>query len=294
MAGRGAIAIAIRQRNAARDGITRIIDSIADDAVFFAFTVEQLEVKMRHLGRNWENLDAQHQELVGRVDDAEGMLEHEAYFIEIENAYLACEAKIAARIAALRNAVIDERPQPGVQREIVVRHRREPKVGQFDGRHENWQPFMDQFRVEVHDRDDLPSLEKLTILKTACVGKGAKALGSWPLTENNYLPAWQHLMDTYGDPYITKAKLIAEIFRMQRQNEETCDGLRTLIDTPKMALRQLADLGEQVHTWDLILVQTILFRAPPAVAEKFEGERRRNVEPTLENFHFFRFRYEMQ
>lgn len=200
MAGRGAVPVAIRQRNTARACIQRVIDATAEEPVFQAFTQEELSAKLRHLGRNWETLDTQHHEIIGRVEDPAVNLEHEAYYIEAEAAYLACEAKLEARIAVLRHAnQVEQQPAAAGPREVVVRHQREPKVGQFDGRHENWQPFMDQFRVEVHDRNDLQAVEKLAILKTACVGRGAKALGSWPLTENNYAPAWQHLQDTYGD-----------------------------------------------------------------------------------------------
>lgn len=60
------------------------------------------------------------------------------------------------------------------------------------------------------------------------------------------------------DAYITKARLITEIFRMPRQNEESCDGLRALIDTPKMALRQLRDMGERTDAWDLIMVPSFV------------------------------------
>lgn len=268
-----------RRRAAYRAAIVRIVQSVAQDAALMALTREQIEAKMQHLARQWHLIDAPQQEIVALTADAAQIAVNEAYIVDVEELYLACEARLRARLHALEPAVAI----PGVQkpREFVIRHRREPKVPQFNGRHENWAPFFDMFRVEVHERDDLEPLEKFTLLKTACVGLAANVLGDWQHTAANYPLAWAELQRTYDDRYAAKARLIAKIFKMPRQTDESHDGLRSLMSIPRMALQQLQAFGEPTDQWDLIIVQIILFRLPTKVAEQFERERRRDIEPTL-------------
>lgn len=277
------VAAFVRQRNVYRAGIVRIVDSVADDEALAALTREAVEAKLRLLARQWEMLDGPHQQIVALVQTPEDIDAQAQFMVDAEEAYMGCEIRLQARLRALEvaaaPAVVVQDQQP---REYVIRHRREPKVTPFNGLHENWAAFFDMFRVEVHERDDVPIMEKFSILKTACVGQGAKALGNWPMTVDNYQLAWDALQAKYDDTYAAKARLIAEIYKIPRQGEETYDGLRTLIDTPKMALRQLQSMGERTELWDLPFVQTILFKAPQKVNEEFERERRKDVEPTLE------------
>lgn len=270
-----------RLRDAARAGILRVIDALANEEQFNVLPREQLAVNLRAIQRHWEVLEEKHRVLVGGTDDAEAIAANEAYYVEIEQRYMQCEARIEARLRAQRvqAPVVEANP-----REIVVRQVREPRVGTFNGRHEEWASFSNLFRVEVDERRDLDAVQKLVYLTTACVDMGKRALGEWPITAANYPLAWAALQAKFNDRYATKARLMAKVYRLQKQTDETYDGLRTLLDVTQVSLRQLEDMGEPTNQWDLPIVQLLLFKAPRSVAENYERERRNDVEPTMRHF----------
>lgn len=271
------------QRVSTRRAILRTIESVADEGVLARLTFEQATIKARFLAQHWARWQEQHHQLMGVGATAAILAAAEQINAELEQQVMDTMARIDALIYVRqqeRLPVAVAAPAAPAQA-IIVRHHREPKVGTFDGRHENWAAFYDLFRVEVDGREDLDPLEKLVHLKNACIGRGAKALGDWPTIAANYPIVWAALQGKYHDPYVMKNRLITDVQRMARQQQETYDGLRTLIDTPMIALKQLEGMGENVAHWDLQIMNTILYKAPLSVVEAWERHRA-GREPTLE------------
>lgn len=277
-------AAAVDLRALARAAIRRIRDAIGDDPEMDQMTEDQAAARLRHLQAQWQELYRQHQIAVAGLDDQGEQAAANRYLTEAEDMHLDCDAKLSARIRRAREAAMP--PPVGVRDDIanriVIRTRREPKVGQFTGRHEAWAAFHDLFEVEVNGREDLEPVEKLICLKEACTGLAQKALGTWPITAANYPLAWAALQAKYNDPYATKARLINGMFRSTRQAEETYEGLRSLQDTPEIALQQLRSMGEQTQHWDVMIIHAILRRAPHKTVEAWEKTRDQALEPTLQ------------
>lgn len=272
-----------RQRASLRGAILRSIQGVADDQALARLTLEQAATQARYLEQNWARWQDQHHLMMGGEGN-DGIVEAaERIHIELEAQVLGCMARIEAQIRRRQQEreVVPVAAQAPQAQAIIVRHHREPKVGEFDGKHASWAAFFDLFRVEVDGREDMGPLEKLVYLKEACIGQGAKALGDWPTTAGNYQLAWQALQEKYNDPYVTKNRLIGAIQKMPRQRDETYDGLRTLIDTPKIALRQLAAMSVDVAGLDLQMLNTILYKAPDSVMDAWE-QQRGGAEPTLD------------
>lgn len=255
-----------------------------DQEAFDALSYEQLTAKARHVRRIWPLLNEQHQAVLERIDEQEEIDAAGLYITQMEDWYIEVEARLEARLTVLKRAREPAPVQPQQQR-IIVNQPREPKVGTFDGRHENWAAFADLFRVEVHERQDMEPVEKLVHLKAACVDTAQKALGNWPTVGDNYELAWASLRSKYNDPYAMKNRLLADVFRMPKQHEETHDGLRMLQDTPQVALQQLQAMGERTEFWDLFIMQTIMRRAPRKVAEAWENARNQDEQPTLQQMY---------
>lgn len=84
---------------------------------------------------------------------------------------------------------------------LKILRQREPKIGKFSGEPQLWPAFRDLFLSEVHHRDDLEPVTKLSFLKEACVDKAATALGLWSHTSSSYSGAWKSLCKRYEDVY---------------------------------------------------------------------------------------------
>lgn len=249
---RGRGEVAMLQRTAAQGTINRIIASTAEGDILNALTRDDVTVKLRRLRSVWDEYNRHHQIVIGSLQDvdegaaAEAAVEHlvEACEIRLERRLRGIIEAAAAAVAAANGAMNADRQARDLADRIVVRPVREPKIGKFDGRHENWAAFYDLFRVDVHNRNDLDDLEKMMLLKTACVGIGRKALGEWPITAANYPLAWAALQEKYNDQYALKTRLMTELLNIPKQEEETHNSLRTLQDVPQMALgQQCVELG---------------------------------------------------
>lgn len=285
-----AIQASRRQREAARAAITRICGKADNDALFNEMSVQDLGIDEDYIRAQWKRLDEQHRELIGKLDNEQLLIEEEQYYMGIENSYLACLRKIGNRLAhlAAEREVAQRAAMPAAEAArapIIVRQVREPNVGTFDGKHEHWATFAESFRVQVHEREEIDRLDKLIYLKAACIGLAQKALGNWQTTAENYEPAWNSLQQKFTDQYATKSRLIGEIFRMPRMQEETYDGLRTLVDTPQVALQQLQAMGEHTEHWDVIIINAIIHRAPRTLTEAWERDRNHEDEPTLQRMY---------
>lgn len=71
----------------------------------------------------------------------------ERIHIEVEQQVLACMARMEAHLRRRRK----ELEPAGTSGDRATP--REPKVGQFNGKHENWAAFFDLFRVEVDSKN---------------------------------------------------------------------------------------------------------------------------------------------
>lgn len=134
---------------------------------------------------------------------------------------------------------------------------------------------------EVHNRDDLEPVAKLTFLKAACVGKAASALGLWSHTNQAYDGAWALMQKRYDDTYKITQGLINMLFDLPLLTVETHDGLSHLVDTIGSVLRQLANMQIEVEQWDTWLIALIIRRLPIATIDAWEQHRGNDSNPAL-------------
>lgn len=263
-----------RHRDGSMQSLQRIIAALPDYGTVTALTVGDANTKLQYIERHWNSI-VENQHLVEEAD-----LEQNQYD-QMEDAMLTCIGRLRNHLHETGKADAAAAAVPAAAQTIIVQHKREPKIGQFDGRQENWACFADMFRVEVHQREDLDDLEKLVYLKAACVDTGKQALGCWPATAENYQLAWDSLNEKYSDTYATKANLIRSLFELPREKHESYKILSELHDFPRMVLQQLLALDEPVEEWGSIVLQLILWQAPINTVKAWERERDQQNEPDL-------------
>lgn len=192
------------------------------------------------------------------------------------------DAALRRRLEGLAAEIAPERGHADSTAQMLqILRKREPKIGKFHGEPHLWPAFRDLFMSEVHNREDLEPVAKLTFLKAACVGKAYTALGLWSHTNESYDGAWALMQKRYDDSYKITQGLVNMLFALPVAQAETHDGLSHLVDTLQSVLRQLASAQVEVTNWDVWLIALIINRLPIATVDAWEQHRGTDSNPTL-------------
>lgn len=174
-------------------------------------------------------------------------------------------------------------------RVIRVETAREPQIGKFNGDPADWPAFRDLFLAEVHNKSFDP-VTKLLYLQAACVGKAAATLGPWSPVAGNYAAAWDVLVKTYNDNYHVIHSILGRMNKVKRQDLETHDTLRLIMDSLTSGTRQLETIAPQGILWDQLWIHYARQRLPRQTLDSWEQYRNRDGEtelPTLAQFKHF-------
>lgn len=172
---------------------------------------------------------------------------------------------------------------------IRVEQAHRPQIGKFDGTMADWPAFRDLFIAEVHDRPIDP-VRKLLLLKDACTGKAADTLGAWQPTAGNYQLAWDAMMASYNDEYHVVHGILAKLHSTGKQESETHDAYRAILDSLTSCTRQLRASTTSAALDDQIWIHHGKQRLPDPGLDAWEQYRNQfcsGALPTLEDFKRF-------
>lgn len=77
-------------------------------------------------------------------------------------------------------------------------------------------------------------------------------------SSENYEIAWNILKDRFDNRRIIIQKHVKVLFEIPLINRESVNGIRTIIDNLQSNLRGLKSLGENVDSWDTLLIHAIV------------------------------------
>lgn len=112
-------------------------------------------------------------------------------FIKVEEIYMKVMASIMSRTKAIGgqdtmlSSTLIERVD-GMPATFRVEMPQPPKVGTFTGKQADWPEFRDKFLAQVHHKDSIHPVDKMTYLQEACQGDAKITLGPWPSTNEGY------------------------------------------------------------------------------------------------------------
>lgn len=278
---------------------------INDDDRFYALSLEDLQICETRMQETFRAMEEAHHQYRQRA-----MLATNHILKSAEAELLVAFAKLQRRIQVLtsisRNAVRSPQLQstfgqfaasamanstinPDGQAVIRVEQPHRPQIGKFNGNMADWPAFRDLFIAEVHNRP-IDAVRKLLLLKDACVGKAADTLGAWGPTAENYLLAWESMMAIYDDKYHIIHGILAKLNATSKQDEETHDALRSILDSLTSCTRQL----ESMATLDVLINQIWINHAkqrlPHQTLDAWEQHRNTTSSgqlPTLIDFKKF-------
>ncbi|UYV61031.1 hypothetical protein LAZ67_1003189, partial [Cordylochernes scorpioides] len=148
----------------------------------------------------------------------------------------------------------------------------------FDGKLENWISFSNVFKTTIIDNSQLTNIVKLQYLKTCLKGKALVLVNHIPITENNFVLAWDLLEKRYDNKRDLIFNLIQRIIDLPKLTIESSTQLLFLVDNSYEIIRSLETLGYKLDELSDIIIGKIL-------SDKLDKTTKRSWNMTVDNNH---------
>ncbi|UYV72617.1 hypothetical protein LAZ67_10000067 [Cordylochernes scorpioides] len=148
----------------------------------------------------------------------------------------------------------------------------------FDGKLENWISFSNVFKTTIIDNSQLTNIVKLQYLKTCLKGKALILVNHIPITENNFVLAWDLLEKRYDNKRDLIFNLIQRIIDLPKLTIESSTQLLFLVDNSYEIIRSLETLGYKLDELSNIIIGKIL-------SDKLDKTTKRSWNMTVDNNH---------
>lgn len=145
------------------------------------------------------------------------------------------------------------------------------EIPRFGGDVKGWQTFIDMFNSIVHNNSTLSNIEKFNYLINSLTGAPLALVKCTPLTGNNYMIAYNALLERYQNTRLIATSHWQAIMNAKRVNDsENPHALRQLIDIFNENISVLQNMGFPTKQWDFILFNLLLDRLDSTMATRFE------------------------
>lgn len=274
-----------------RDGLIqdleRLFGEILDDEVVNHLTAADLTVRKGRIEKYFQSFETVHRKY-RRIDPQSS---HDI-FVQVEATCMNVMAKIITLLKAFEqgdNFVSSARLDRtnGAPTTFRVEMPMAPKVGTFTGNQADWQEFRDKFIAQVHDKDHINPVDKMTYLQEACQGDAKITMGPWPSTNEGYTGAWNQLLRAYNDKYHNVHGVISRMLATPKQTDETHESLRTVVSTISGGIRQLRTLIDPDVERDQLWIHLATQRLPGSTIDAWEQYRNRDEAPAMPTFEYF-------
>nr|XP_012151864.1 PREDICTED: uncharacterized protein LOC105663969 [Megachile rotundata] len=194
---------------------------------------------------------------IEELDESEG-----ARRFEIQNNYYAVVARANRLLQNTQTPVspttrINPSPASTVPAPMAIKLP-EMRLPTFDGSIEEWSSFYDIFSAMIGRNEDLTPVQKLQYLRSTLIGKAAACIQSLSTTDANYNDAIEILKEKFDCPRRIILDHCDALRNIPKLSKDTPEALNNLIDIITQHLRALKNLGENVTSWNSILLSIIL------------------------------------
>lgn len=131
----------------------------------------------------------------------------------------------------------------------------------FDGDKLKWLSFRDVFVSVIHSSTRLTNLEKFYYLHGSIKeGSAYRLIESIPVTNDNYLIAWDKLFNHYNNEFAIQQHHIRCIYEIKKPVENSCVALTAFVETIEKNLQALQALQVDHSTWSLFMNHHVIER----------------------------------
>lgn len=157
-----------------------------------------------------------------------------------------------------------------------------PKINvpTFDGNLKLWPSFFDLYNSIIHDNNNLAEIEKFHYLLTSLKNDPFNLVKSIPMTEQNYMIAYDTLKARYQNKRLLATTYFNEIYSAQPLQRPSSKDLRHLLDIFSENLAALEGLKFDVNSWDFLMFNIFLQKLDFKTRTDFEVEFSTTEIPT--------------
>ncbi|KAL0883872.1 hypothetical protein ABMA27_015948 [Loxostege sticticalis] len=228
--------------------------TIAKSLANFKKTPEQrlniayIETRLESLEQQWQVFFETHIKIISTVEQAE-ILESDYHkkstYEEVEELYIDFKSDLKDRLQKL----IKSSSCRSTSRNCTESGRfnlPEIIIPKFSGQYEEWQSFKELFVGLIHNNKSLDNTQRLYYLKSLLTGDAEKLLKNIP-----------KLVSRYNNKKYMANSILNRLLDQQTLNSESANGIKQIVSTTCDCLEAIQNLGVDVSTWDIIIVNII-------------------------------------
>ena len=135
----------------------------------------------------------------------------------------------------------------------------------FDGDILKWKQFEEMYEAAIHNNNRIANVQKFLYLLGYLEKAPKEAIENFPLTNENYIQAWQLLNERYGNPQLIISTHMNNLIKLDKVNGANVKDLRALYDKIESNLRALKSIGIQQEQVGPLLIPIVLEKLPNVV-----------------------------
>lgn len=157
----------------------------------------------------------------------------------------------------------------------------------FDGKYEEWLPFSESFKGLVHDNKALVTIQKFHYLLSALRGQAFKLLQNLPITEGNYVVAWELLQGRYENKKLIASTYTRDILYIKAVQRESATELRQFVNTVRSNMNALKAMDLPQSLGDMLVSQLVVDRLDRQTRREWEIKETEQAFPPLSDLLLF-------
>lgn len=163
-------------------------------------------------------------------------------------------------------------------------------VPMFNGNLKAWPTFIDLFKSLIHNNKSLTDTEKFQYLLSVLSGEALTLIKNIPLSNDNYLIAFDNILKRYQNTRLLATYYWEEIISAPKLSSESPRTLRNLLDVFSDNLAALKNLNFPVEHWDFILFNIMSKKLDSETLKRFELHHGSSDIPTYKNLYNFLYK----
>ena len=233
------------------------LDGVITEPVAYR-ELEKLKVQLTNVRDQAEPVVEAYEAVTGNTDVDAKIEEVEDRMRENEERYIDFKHLIKEKFppavvaAAINNITVQQAaqqsapPPPPQQQHIRLQ---EVKIPQFSGERIEYPRFISMFTNNVHDRNDLSDVAKLTLFTSLLKGDALKRVESYPITPENYKVVRDVIETEYGKKDLIIDDHLKKLFQLMTAPPAASDAVfQTLYIATSSQARALKALGHNEDT----------------------------------------------
>ena len=135
----------------------------------------------------------------------------------------------------------------------------------FDGDILKWNQFEETYEAAIHNNNRIANVQKFSYLLCYLEKEPKQAIENFPLTNENYIQAWQLLKERYGNPQLIISTHMNNLIKLDKVNGANVKDLCALYDKIESNVRALKSIGIQLEQVGPLSIPIVLEKLPNVV-----------------------------